>query len=312
MSQGNSQQELRRPGVLGVHSLDHFVMNVPDLAVARQYFDLFGAGVRDEGGNLGLYCHGDSHRWGVIRQGTPKKLAGLCFGCYADDLPRFKTLLGDKGIAFEGDDQAVRFADPVGLPLEIRILPRSNNDQLAPMALDGGSAEKRAAPLRSECERARPARLSHLAMFTGPLDASIDFYRDVVGLRLSDRSLDIVAFMHAPHGSDHHTIALLGGVGAGLHHTSWEMTSINEVGVGANHMAMNGYDYSWGLGRHVLGSNYFHYVRDPWGSWTEYSVGMDYIPVDMEWQAADIGPEDSFYLWGPDVPAGFTDNLEQA
>ena len=131
-------------------------------------------------------------------------------------------------------------------------------------------------------------------------------------MRLSDRSLDIVAFLHTPHGSDHHAIALLGGTGPGLHHSSWEVNSVNEVGVGAGHMAANGFDYSWGLGRHVLGSNYFQYVRDPWGSWTEYSAGMDYIPADVDWDASDIGPEDSFYLWGPDVPAGFTDNLEQS
>jgi len=306
-------QNIRRPGILGVHSLDHFVMNVPDLAVARHYFDLFGLDVKEEDGALGLYCHGNPQRWGVINQGEPKKLAGLCFGCFADDLPRFKAHLDKLGVAFTGDDQAIRFADPAGLPLEIRILPRSSNDELAPFVTEGGSStEKRAAPLRSESKRTHPRRLSHLAMFTGPLDASIDFYRDVLGLRLSDRSLDIVAFMHAPHGSDHHTIALLGGAGPGLHHTSWEVTSINEVGIGANHMALNGYDYSWGVGRHVLGSNYFHYVRDPWGSWTEYSGGMDYIPADLEWQASDIGPEDSFYLWGPDVPVGFTDNLELA
>ena len=47
------------------------------------------------------------------------------------------------------------------VPVILVDLPSlGNNDQLAPMALDGGSAEKRAAPLRSECERARPARLS--------------------------------------------------------------------------------------------------------------------------------------------------------
>ena len=312
MTQASNQQEIRRQGVLGVHSLDHFVMDVPDLAEAKKYFDLFGLEVKEEGATLGLYCYGGSQRWGIIRQGTPKKLAGLCFGCFADDLPRFKEHLDKQGVSFEGDDQSVRFADPMGLPLEIRIAARTANNELTPFDANGGSSDKRAAPLRSECERTRPRRLSHLAMFTGDLDDGINFYRDVLGLRLSDRSLHIVAFMHAPHGSDHHTIALLGGTGPGLHHTSWEVSSVNEVGVGANHMALNGFDYSWGLGRHVLGSNYFHYVRDPWGSWTEYSAGMDYIPANVDWKDSDLGPEDSFYLWGPDVPAGFTDNLEQA
>jgi catechol 2,3-dioxygenase len=304
-------QSMRRPGVLAVHSLDHFVMQVPDLAEAKNYFTLFGLDVKEEGDTLGLYCVGDTQRWGVIKQGAPKKLAGLCFGCFEDDLSRFKDHLTAMGLAVEAGDSSLRFVDPVGFPLEIRVLPRTANSTLAPLDAKGGSAEKRAAPLRSEAKQVHPSRLSHLAMFTGDLDTSLAFYQQALGLRLSDRSLDIVGFLHTPHGSDHHTIGLLGGTGPGLHHSSWEMTSLNDVGYGANYMAQNGHDYSWGLGRHVLGSNYFHYVRDPWGSWTEYSAGMDYIPVDVDWSAEDHHPEDSFYLWGPDVPAGFTDNTEQ-
>ena len=55
-----------------------------------------------------------------------------------------------------------------------------------------------------------------------------------------------------------------------------------------------GWTKGWGLGRHVLGSNYFHYVRDPWGSFSEYSCDIDYIPKDERWPAADHKPEDSF------------------
>ena len=60
----------------------------------------------------------------------------------------------------------------------------------------------------------------------------------------------------------------------------------------------------------MLGSNYFHYVRDPWGSFAEYSCDIDYIPKEDRWPAADHKPEDSFYLWGPDVPPEFTINYE--
>ena len=64
------------------------------------------------------------------------------------------------------------------------------------------------------------------------------------------------------------------------------------------------------MGRHVLGSNYFRYVRDPWGSFAEYSYDIDFIPADVEWQAADHPPEDSFYVWGPPVPDDFIVNHE--
>ena len=64
------------------------------------------------------------------------------------------------------------------------------------------------------------------------------------------------------------------------------------------------------MGRHVLGSNYFHYVRDPWGSYSEYSADIDYIPPTCDWDAGDYALEDSIYLWGPELPKDFITNHE--
>lgn len=75
--------------------------------------------------------------------------------------------------------------------------------------------------------------------------------------------------MHGVHGSDHHMLALAGSCAGGIHHSSWGVGSVQDVGFGAAHMASKGFDNGRGLGRHVLGANYFHYVRDPWGSYAE-------------------------------------------
>lgn len=306
-------EKMKRQGVLGVHSLDHFVLAVPDLEVARNFYSLFGLDVRDESGALGLYGSENDHRWGVVvKEDGAKKLKKICFGCFGEDLPRFQEQLTSMGVDFQPVDQSIHFADPAGQTLEIRVAERAAPTQIAPLESPSYGPGERGAPLRSNCAATRPNRLSHIAVFTGDLDTAIDFYHQALGLRLSDRSLDIVAFMHGPHGSDHHMLALLGSTGPGLHHVSWEVSSIDEVGIGAEHMAANGFDYSWGLGRHVLGSNYFQYIRDPWGTWCEYSAGMEYIPPDLDWDAGDHAPEDSFYLWGPAVPEGFTDNVEQS
>ena len=114
--------------------------------------------------------------------------------------------------------------------------------------------------------------------------------------------------MHGIHGSDHHLLALVKSSAPGFHHCSWDVASINDIGLGAMRMHDKGWTKGWGLGRHVLGSNYFHYVQDPWGSFSEYSCDIDYIPKEERWPAADHKPEDSFYLWGPDVPREFTIN----
>jgi hypothetical protein len=39
------------------------------------------------------------------------------------------------------------------------------------------------------------------------------------------------------------------------------------------------------FGRHVLESNHFHDVRNPWGGFAEYSCDIDYIPASQRWPA---------------------------
>jgi hypothetical protein len=134
----------------------------------------------------------------------------------------------------------------------------------------------------------------------------------VLGLRVSDGSAPIIAFLHTPHGSDHHLIAFAKSGGVGLHHSSWCVPSIDAVGMGTQQMIQAGYPQGWGIGRHVLGSNYFRYVRDPWGSYAEYSFDIDFVEAGSTWPTADHPAEDSLYVWGPDVPEDFIVNTELA
>ena len=46
------------------------------------------------------------------------------------------------------------------------------------------------------------------------------------------------------------------------------------------------------------------------GSYPEYSDDINYIPHDCDWQAGDFPPEDSIYLWGPEMPKDFVHNYE--
>lgn len=300
----NDVKTMRRPGCLGVHSVDHFVLAVPDLDEAQRFYELFGLEVRKADDRLELRACGHPHRWAIIEKGERKKLSKISFACFEDDYPRFREHLQREGVAFQEEGQRLCFTDYAGLPLEIQVAERS-----APTEPSSFSGECPSFA-RSKAPSVFPRRLAHIAVFTPSVDEGIEFYSRVLGLRLSDRSLDAVAFMHGPHGSEHHLIALLASDGPGLHHTSWDVASIQEVGLGAGKMAENGFAYGWGLGRHVLGSNYFHYIRDPWGSYVEYTAGMDYIPVDAEWEASNSPPEDSMYLWGPALPEDFITNFE--
>ena len=301
---------------LGVHSLDQFVLVVPDGSVAENFYGNFGLDVRRKGNALELMTFGHEHRWGSVVEGAKAKaLHHLSFGCYAEDLGRLKARVEAAGVkiidpppGFESN--GFWFRNPEGVLMEVKVAPKVSPDTKAKSEWITVGPGIAAATTRAKAPPVRPRRLSHVLIFTGDVIGSIAFYERALGLRLSDKASDLVAFMHGIHGSDHHLLALVKSSAPGFHHCSWDVASVNDIGLGAMIMADKGFTKGWGLGRHVLGSNYFHYVRDPWGSFSEYSCDIDYIPKDERWPAADHKPEDSFYLWGPEVPREFTLNCE--
>ena len=307
----------RRPGVLGVHSLDHFSLTVPDLEQARVFYAAFGLQARPRGNTLELYTEGHPQCWAVLTEGKRKQLHHLSFGAYADDLDSFRTRLDRMGI--ERIDppggtasNGIWFRDCDGTPIEIKAAEKSSPDAKSQLDLTPSPASTRNAPMRGTTAPVRPRRLAHTLLFARDVPRSTKFYTEVLGLGLSDGAADVVAFLHGVHGSDHHMVAFVKSEAPGYHHSSWDMRSIHDIGQGAMDMAGQGYTRGWGLGRHVLGSNYVHYVQDPWGSFAEYSGDIDYMPVDGEWQAQMHSPENSFYLWGPNPPDYFTVNTEAA
>jgi hypothetical protein len=49
-----------------------------------------------------------------------------------------------------------------------------------------------------------------------------------------------------------------------LHHTSWQVDDIDDVGRGPTAMLEDHPErHVWGLGRHHAGSNFFWYLKDP-------------------------------------------------
>ncbi len=290
---------------------------MPDLKQAQTFYADFGLDVREEGNGLGLYTVGHDHRWGRVGEGPAKKLTYVSFGAYPEDFEGLRARLKQFGVrqldpphGFESN--GVWFRDPDGTLVEIRVAEKSSPNEKAvqsnpssPPGVQGSHAALQGAVRAA----AAPGPRADVQQRRQPLDRLL---HRVVGLRLSDRSGDGVAFMHGIHGSDHHMIAFAKSGGPGLHHLSWDVGSFHEVGLGAMQMADRGFTAGWGVGRHVLGSNYFHYVRDPWGSYAEYSSDIDYIPVDYDWEAGDHPGHDAFYVWGPNPPADFVTNYETA
>jgi catechol 2,3-dioxygenase-like lactoylglutathione lyase family enzyme len=303
-----------------VHSIDYFVFTVPDLAEAEQFYTAFGLDVRRVGSRLELYTLGHAHRWGAVHEspGQAKRLQFLTFACYETDFAGL-ILQAESGNFSRcephrlGTPDGLWLRHPEGFPVQVIVADKSSPYQksipiVAPSAVLGAGA----ALNRAKTLQVRPRRLSHILLFSGDVPKSIAFYQDALGLRIADRSGDTIVFMHGVHGSDHHLIAMAKSEGPGMHHLSWDVANFDEVGKGMEQMRQAGHTRGWGVGRHILGSNYFHYVRDPWGSYCEYSFDIDFVPGGFAWPAADHPPQDALYVWGPTLPDDFIKNYEIA
>jgi len=151
---------------------------------------------------------------------------------------------------------------------------------------------------------ARPRKLGHLLKFSTDVGRDVRFYTELLGMKLSDRiGEQEVAFLRCGGDSDHHTMALALSDAPGLHHLSWEMGNLDQLQICAERMVAAGYKDGWGTGRHIYGSNYFHYVRDPWMGLCEFYWDIDFIPEDARWEVevAEPGPE-ALYQWATTPP----------
>jgi catechol 2,3-dioxygenase-like lactoylglutathione lyase family enzyme len=315
---GGFIQPTRRAGQLGVHSLDHFSFSVPDLTQAQDFYRSFGLNVNTGGSYLDLHTFGNDHCWGRLTEAREKRLSYISFGIFEDDLEGFRKNLRELSIAELSpppgmERNSVWVRDNNCILIELKVAEKCSPNAKTVFGPPVSTAEGlRGAGFRETIAPTRPRRLAHILVFVRDIAESIKFYAAAFGLRLSDEAGGGVAFMHGIHGSDHHLVAFAKSDHPGFHHCSWDVGSIEDIGLGAMQMAERGYDKGWGFGRHVLGSNYFHYVRDPWGSYSEYSADIDYIPVSMDWEGKSHAPENSFYLWGPTPPADFAVNHEVA
>jgi catechol 2,3-dioxygenase-like lactoylglutathione lyase family enzyme len=199
-------QPTRRPGEIGVHSLDHFHFVVPDLSIAQSFYAEFGLMVSTRGDGLALGVRGQQHAWGTIGEGPRKRHQYVSFGAFEDDIDRFARRLHDMGIdrldpPAGVDSNGLWFHDHDGNLVEIAVAPKTSPNEKSRFGAVSVGPGERGAPFRSTIKRTYPRRLAHILMFTRDVPKAIDFYTRVLGLRLSDHSGDGIAFLHGIHGS---------------------------------------------------------------------------------------------------------------
>jgi catechol 2,3-dioxygenase-like lactoylglutathione lyase family enzyme len=302
-------------GIAVISGLHHYALEVPDLEVAEGFLQDFGLETGEKDGSLVAKCPGRDQDQVRLVQSPVKRLHHVAFTLHPGTMDPVREALDRAGTpAIEPPDGATGdglwIRDPDGTAVQLLDEAQAPPRPAAEVLVNMGATRQRVnvAQWTQATADVLPRRLGHSLLFTAQPRPMTEFYTRVLGLRVSDTiHRDRVTFLNAGPG-DHHIFGFIASTHRGFHHASFEVPSIDAIAAGADRMRARGHDAGWGLGRHTIGSNFFHYNRDPWGSWIEWFSDIDQI--DDCWVASDwdVPP----HLWGAPPPETFLANQEPA
>lgn len=263
-------------------SLHHLQLSSPDPGSLARFYEARLGMAPQRVGDTWL-CRG-TERCLLFSEGKPN---GLAFAAYrvhdASALDRLAARLRERDVALEPcpttlfEPSAVAFRDPDG-NLMVFGVPRP----LPPIVSD------------------MPARLQHLVVASRDAERMVDFYTEVVGLRISDRVLDgegglRTCFMRSD--DEHHSLAVFQAAESRLDHYCFESRDWNSIRDWGDHFAAQHTHIEWGPGRHGPGNNLFIFIHDPDKNWVEISAELEIVSADRE---AGIWPHEERTLnsWG--------------
>ncbi len=251
----------------------------------------------DSGQTTRQYRMDDNHHRLALHKSNHNKLKYIGWEVeFQGDLDRLAGELDDKGIAVEPGSPELRerravmdlfvVEGPDGIPLEIFFGPVQDFKPFAP---------KRG----MEGYNTGDLGMGHLVLATADRMASVKWYEDHLGFRLSDHIFwdDIQAtFLHC--NPRHHSLAFMNPVGGmkpgELGHFMFESLSLNDVGRAYDIVHEHNVPLALTLGRHSNDHMMSFYIYSPSGWWIEYGHGARLID-DADW-------EPKFYnspkIWG--------------
>ena len=302
--------------VLGALSL---TLDVPDLEPGIKFYTDAGLVCSVDGDAARFRCEGQDRDSIVLLGGKAEKRLNH-ISLRADHLDEMAQVIPERGgtliDAPDGfSNDGLWCTDPHGMV--IHLVKRAADSELSavgPFAINGPGSivrKRQSAVLpRSAYSPAKPLRLGHILVFSPDVPRSVTFMTEALGMGLADHAQDIIAFTCARKDSDHHVVAFAKSPGIGFHHASFQVADPDEVGRGGRALHEKAGKGDWGFGRHTIGSNFFHYIQDPWGSWFEYYSDMDHIDDYELWTPTNYEMADSLASWGPKVPDDFVHNYE--
>jgi len=286
-----------------LHTLVDLELSVPDPDALVGFWTGLGM-VRSDDTTLGTADRPSQLR---LAEGGYRHVSELRLGCTDEaDLVAIGDRLAGMGVDSTLSDGVLRCADPLAdhdVVVEVAEAPALTTPPDREVNRPG---ELRRVNRRSSAairpEAAPPRRVGHVVFGSTDVAASVAFYRDGLGFKLSD-TIDggIGTFLRC--STDHHNLLLMPAPVPCLNHYAVEMDDVDAIGLAGMRVVAERPESSvYGIGRHVLGANLFWYLLDPQGGMFELFADMDQITDDDGWEAGEYRDDwDPFTIasWEP-------------
>ncbi len=300
---------------MALHRLTSITLGVPDLAASTSFFRDFGL-VSDPADPRRLATRDGGDQVELVESAT-RRLRRVGVGAEdGDDIARIeaRARAADVEIVESTDDRLVLREPVTGLLVDVTVAaPYAAPASARPLNRPGTDPERIDVPAPSVLadEPVRPSNLTHVVYGTPDQPRTLAFFTDVVGLEISDQIPGIIAFTRC--GEVHHNVAIQAAPVAFPHHIAFEMDDIDDVVRGGQHMVDIDPDrHMWGLGRHAIGSNWYWYLREPSGTFVEYTTDIDRISAQDLYQPKEWQGHEFLYSFGPPPPKAFTEPTDLA
>jgi catechol 2,3-dioxygenase-like lactoylglutathione lyase family enzyme len=288
-----------------LHRMNSITIGVPNVEETVAYYADFGL-TRETGGWLST---ADGGRQLQVEATPTRRLVEISIGTDdPDDLHRISERLGRRGVSVRKDAGSVEAVDPAsGVRVTVAVAAPITQQDAPPAPYNGPGAPRRAddrAPAILRSSPVRPRKLGHVVIGCPDQATSEAFFTEGIGLKVSDVVRGQSAFMRC--STDHHNVLVTAAPVNFFHHSSWQVDDVDEIGRGATRM-IEGHPerHAWGLGRHHIGSNFFWYLKDPAGNFSEYYSDLDCIVDDAQWTPEVWDGAKGLYSWGPPPPPSF-------
>ena len=258
----------------------------------------------------------------IVRKGRRSVFRGPAFhAADHDDLLRLSNRLGiaPRPLPDTLGGIAVTAADPGGA--RVRVI----SGAITHPALPDATAERQYnfrdhparvnTPQRAPLAPAQVQRIGHIVLQSNRYLETLNWYLEHLGLIVSDFLFypgqrargPVMSFIRCDRGdtpADHHTLAMTLGPSNRYVHSAFQVADLDTLARGGEFLRGRGHYRSWGIGRHIQGSQIFDYWRDPDGFLVEHYADGDLFDCSLNPGWAPMTAS-GLAQWGPPATADF-------